>query len=263
VTTLALCSAKGSPGVTTLTCALGAVWPFERRVVVIEADPSGGDLAARFGLSVKRGMTSLVLALRQLDHRQPEEEFDQHTLRLPGGLEVVVGPVGAEAAAALDHQLGLLRQSLLPPGVDALVDCGRFSSNGSGQRRMLKEADAIFVLSAADAASLAHLRSLLDRLKGLDTPAPVSLLLAGSGEVPAHEVSALFGIGDVERVPRDLKTAYALGGGTGKSKVVAKSPLVACAKRLVNRALPAPEEPSRTNIPDSRHERTFSGIGIG
>ena len=65
VTIISVCSAKGSPGVTTLACALGAVWPAERRVMVAECDPSGGDIAARFGLSAKRGMTSLILEARR------------------------------------------------------------------------------------------------------------------------------------------------------------------------------------------------------
>jgi hypothetical protein len=42
---LAVCADKGSPGVTTLASALGVVWPIDR--VVLEADPSGGDLAFR------------------------------------------------------------------------------------------------------------------------------------------------------------------------------------------------------------------------
>jgi hypothetical protein len=42
---LAVCADKGSPGVTTLATALGVVWPIDR--VVLEADPSGGDVAFR------------------------------------------------------------------------------------------------------------------------------------------------------------------------------------------------------------------------
>src|ERR1019366_10538581 len=55
VTRLTLCSAKGAPGVTTLACVLGAVWPTHRAVVVAECDPSGGDLAGRFALSTRTG----------------------------------------------------------------------------------------------------------------------------------------------------------------------------------------------------------------
>ena len=42
---IALCSDKGSPGVTTTALALGSAWVTP--VVVVEADLAGGDLAIR------------------------------------------------------------------------------------------------------------------------------------------------------------------------------------------------------------------------
>ena len=42
---ISVCSDKGAPGVTTTATALGIVWPGER--LLLEADPSGGDLALR------------------------------------------------------------------------------------------------------------------------------------------------------------------------------------------------------------------------
>src|SRR5664279_6421681 len=42
---ISACSDKGAPGVTTTATALGIVWPGER--LLLEADPSGGDLALR------------------------------------------------------------------------------------------------------------------------------------------------------------------------------------------------------------------------
>jgi hypothetical protein len=43
---LALCSAKGSPGVTVSGLALTLTWPAP--VLLAECDPAGGDLAAGF-----------------------------------------------------------------------------------------------------------------------------------------------------------------------------------------------------------------------
>jgi hypothetical protein len=45
VTLIALASIKGSPGVTTAATALAASWPEGRQVLLVEADPFGGDLA--------------------------------------------------------------------------------------------------------------------------------------------------------------------------------------------------------------------------
>ena len=47
MTLVALASLKSSPGTTTAALALCQVWPRARRVILIEADPAGGDIAAR------------------------------------------------------------------------------------------------------------------------------------------------------------------------------------------------------------------------
>jgi MinD-like ATPase involved in chromosome partitioning or flagellar assembly len=67
---LALASAKGAPGVTTAAVALGAVWP--RRVLLVEGDPAGGDLAARFHLPPEPNLVSLGMVARR-GQLTPEE----------------------------------------------------------------------------------------------------------------------------------------------------------------------------------------------
>jgi cellulose biosynthesis protein BcsQ len=67
VTVVMFTSIKGAPGVTTLTCLVGATWPSHRQVAVIESDPFGGDLAARFGLSAKRGWSTFSAASGESD----------------------------------------------------------------------------------------------------------------------------------------------------------------------------------------------------
>ncbi len=53
---IAVCSLKGSPGVTTWALALAACWPRPASAVLVECDPSGGSLAARFGLAPAPGL---------------------------------------------------------------------------------------------------------------------------------------------------------------------------------------------------------------
>ena len=65
MTLVAFASTKASPGVTTLCQALAHTWPDPRRVVVVEADPSGGDLAARLELAPEPGLVSLAAAGRR------------------------------------------------------------------------------------------------------------------------------------------------------------------------------------------------------
>ena len=140
MTWVALCSAKGSPGVTTLVCALAAVWPADRRVVVAECDPSGGDLATRSGLSPRRGMTSLVLAQRQ----EPMNRADiaAHVQCLTGGMEVLVAPVGSESAANVDRELGRVGLASLHDAGDLIADCGRLATTAPGQMEILRNAVA-------------------------------------------------------------------------------------------------------------------------
>ncbi|HEV8165498.1 MAG TPA: hypothetical protein VGR74_13810, partial [Actinomycetota bacterium] len=77
---LALAAAKASPGVTTTAVALAATWPAERGVLLVEADPGGGDLAAWFGLAVEPGLVSLAAA-----RRSTPPSVQGHTQPLPGG----------------------------------------------------------------------------------------------------------------------------------------------------------------------------------
>ena len=169
--TIAICSTKGSPGVTTLACALGAVWPAERRVVVGECDPSGGDLAARFGLSAKRGMTSLVLeARRSLDTVMIN--LDDHVQVVPGGLEVLAGPTGAGASNTVDaalpdclERLGVTPESRDPTvDHDLVLDCGRIQSGAVGQSAVIGVSDQVLVVARPTVEAVASTLWIAERL---------------------------------------------------------------------------------------------------
>jgi len=238
VTVIALCSGKGSPGVSTLACVTGAVWPPERRVVVAECDPSGNDLAARFGLSPRLGMTSLVLA-----HRRPERSnasFDMHLQHLPGGLETLVGPVNADSAGTLDRELGTTGPGIFPAGIDILVDCGRFQSGASGQQGILRTADWVVVVTRPDAAGLAHTLWTLEVIRSLDTTGTCAVVAVGSNEFPARQIEQTLRTMLLEVVPLDPGSAAMACGAPGKSSRFARSSLVAATRHLVDLLLKEP-----------------------
>ena len=79
-------SVKASPGVTTAALALCVAWPTRRWAVMIEADPAGGDLVARFGLGETPDVLSLAAASRH--DRDAEALFD---LFSGSGDDLVVG----------------------------------------------------------------------------------------------------------------------------------------------------------------------------
>ena len=93
-----LCSAHGSPGVTTTALALAATWPENRRCLLVEADPFGGVIGARYGLGDTPGLSSLAAGARGgID----EEAVWSHAQQLPGGVPMLVGPASADEAHAV------------------------------------------------------------------------------------------------------------------------------------------------------------------
>src|SRR2546423_13436373 len=55
-------SVKDAPGVTTVAVGMVAGWPRPDHVVLLEADPDGGDLAARFGHHPDPGLMRFAAA---------------------------------------------------------------------------------------------------------------------------------------------------------------------------------------------------------
>src|SRR5438034_42998 len=122
-------SVKGAPGATTVGLGLAALWP-QPGVVLVEADPAGGVLAARFGYACEPGLPSLAAAARTGAAGLP---LGGHVQRLPVGADVVLAPAG-DAAAASVHTLfygsGVLTHAARAGTV--LVDVGRLTRGGPG-----------------------------------------------------------------------------------------------------------------------------------
>lgn len=203
-------SLKGSPGATTFAIALGARWPAPARPLVIEADPSGGDLALRFSLSSTPGLVSLAAAARRDD--DPDLVW-RHTQQLPGGLAVVAAPPDADQARAalsalVPTSLGVLRAAANELSTAVIVDCGRVDP-GSRAESIVRASDVVVLLSRAHADDLAHLPRRLHTV-GRWSPNPV-LLLAGEGYTTA-DVARELAVQPLGRVPNDPDGAAVLCG---------------------------------------------------
>jgi hypothetical protein len=211
---VAVCSLKGSPGVTTFALALAARWPGQARCVLVECDPSGGDVATRFGLASSPGLVSLAAAGRR---SSDPGLLWQHTQALPGGLPVVAAPPSADQALAAVSALAPEGSGgtdvLRPAASDAvvIVDCGRVDPT-SAVLPIVRCADAMLLLSRAHAEDLAHLATRLDTV-GRWSPRP-GLLLVGEG-YSATEVSRELGVPAMGRIPEDRHAAAALCGRPG------------------------------------------------
>jgi hypothetical protein len=166
---IVLAADKGSPGVTTSAVALAAVWP--RRALYAECDPHGGDLVYRMPaehggpLDPNRGLVSLALdARRGLD----PASLPQHTQRLRGGLEILVGLGNADQShgmSGLWSQLGraLDRFGDLPYGADVIADCGRIGPD-SPTLELLAQSALVLLVARTDAEYIAHVRDRANSL---------------------------------------------------------------------------------------------------
>ncbi len=159
---LAVASAKGSPGVTTTALVVSALWP--RPVVLVECDPSGGDVALRLPgvdgevLDRDRGLLSLVAAGRKQLH---PDLIVQHSQPVLGGLDVVAGVRLPEQAAGLTQQwqqLGPLMASI--PGRDVVADCGRIGATTPQNSVLIAASDVVLVCDVSP-SSVVHLRERL------------------------------------------------------------------------------------------------------
>jgi len=227
MTTVALCSASGAPGVTTLACALGAVWPAERPVMVVEADPHGGALAARFGLHANIGVMSYLVG------RRPDGgpvEVDEHLQRLPGGLEVLVGPAGSEPARVVDAEVATA-PSLAEVSRDAVVDCGRLVLEAAGQRRLLAGADVVLAIVAGEPAAAAALAVASARLRSV-AAGRLGIVVVGNDRSVGAQVASVVGLELAGQVPLDPRTAAVLRGEPGSARRLARAPLLRAAVRL-------------------------------
>ncbi|MGH3832392.1 MAG: chromosome partitioning protein [Pseudonocardiaceae bacterium] len=241
---VAVCSLKGSPGVTTFSVALAARWPVPSRCVLVECDPSGGDVATRFGLVSSPGLVSLAAAARRSG--DPGLLW-RHTQALPGDLAVVVAPPGADQALAALTALapegsggaGVLRVAAEATDTVVIADCGRVDPT-SPVLPIVRSADVMLLLSRAHADDLAHLATRLSEVSRWSSRP--GLLLAGAG-YSAAEVSRELGVSVMGRIPEDPHAAAVLCGRHGGRGEPSRSPLGHSAITIA-RALLSPQRSS-------------------
>jgi hypothetical protein len=179
-------------------------------------------------------MTSLALAQRRSERW--DATFDLHLQSLPGGLEVLVGPVTPDAASSLDREFASAGAAMFPREIDLLVDCGRVLSSAPGQQEIVKAADYVIVVSRPDAAGLAHALWTLDIVRNL-TEGVSSLVVVGSLQFSIGEMERVFGTRLLGAIPRDEKSAAMACGAPGRSRRFARSDLVTSARHLVDQIL--------------------------
>jgi hypothetical protein len=207
----ALCSASGSPGVTTTALGMALSWP--RPVILLEADPTGGSgiLAGYFkGTRDDDGLVELVVSARQgrLAERLPEllvPVVGTHA-RLLTGSRAHEQSVGL--SLVWDDLLAELR-TLGATGQDIIVDAGRLGLEGSPSPLIAASDVTLLVLRSslpAIAAAASWAQSLKKRAGVGHT---VGALVVGEGRpYGVREVEAavqVAAIGSIAWSPRDAR----------------------------------------------------------
>jgi len=190
---IAVCSDKGSPGVTTVALALAAGWPDPAHVV--EADVYGGDLAVRlrtrWGAPLPPTPTLLTLAAAARSSSDPDL-VGRYAVAFTPRLRVLPAHLVAEQATGITQSWQPLAKALAASSTDVVVDLGRVHS-GSPAIPVAAAADALVVVARASPESLIHLRERVTRLipllgeKAIDPPKVWALLVSrprhGAGNV--------------------------------------------------------------------------------
>ncbi|GAB1644370.1 hypothetical protein [Krasilnikovia sp. MM14-A1259] len=264
---IAVAYVKGRPGATTTALGLAALAPAHARPVVVEADPSGGDLIRRLGLAATPSVVDLAAAARGTT---PAEDAlaagTQEAVIGQVGVPVVVAPAGgAQTRAALPELTGAGRAVLTTRERLLVADCGRLAP-GPAAWPLLRLADVVLVMARARTDDLAHLREALADLVDVGAGRLVVLLAAG-GLYPAAEVADVLtrhvvkelardpnAIDVLGPLPTDRKAAAVLGGDLLAARRWRRLPLMRAYTGLLDTL--APHLPITASTPTDFREET-------
>lgn len=181
------CSVKGAPGVSSWSVLAAGMWPTESQfeVAVLEADPSGGAMASRYGVGVSPGAVDLGVAA----HRTPDSvAIDQIGRRVSERAWLVPGPiVAAEATAAWRHSIESTASVLARDGRVWFVDVGRFHA---ALWPWVEKSVLTVVVSWAHVDALVSTAPTITEIK---TASPVRGLVAGKPDHSLAEVESFLG----------------------------------------------------------------------
>jgi hypothetical protein len=237
VTVVAVAGTKGALGVTTLCMALARNWLPANSVLVIEADPDGGVLGARLGVSQEPGLGTLAAAGR---HELSDPLIQDHT-QSSGDLSFIVAPSSPNhARAALLSASRRIGDALAAkPEATTLIDLGRLDSE-SPALPLAQSAQAILFLAAPNLEGADGLAVRLIALE--DLRRRCHLVTVGEGPYEGAEIGRVLAIPHIGHLPKDPAGAKAVWNLTARSKV--RRPLLRAVRHIAGELadLPAPTE---------------------
>ena len=218
-----------SCGASTLALGLAATWPEGRPVLLVEADPAGGTLAAAAGWPGEPSLVSLAAAAR---HGGDPGIAYGHCHLLPGGARALVAPASAEQARAALGMLGSLFGHLGDLDADVVIDCGRLDP-GSAAMALVEHADRLLLVARPRLSDLHAVAAWL-ATHG-DIAGHVSLVAVGDGPYPDAEITDALGTEVAARLGWDPDAAAALAYLPASARQLRAAPLVRAARTLATR----------------------------
>lgn len=224
---------------TTTSVALASAWPADHDAILVEADPSGGDLAAWFDLPVTPSLSTLVT--RVLDGAWPD--IERHTRLDDSGLRLIPAPArSGEASQAVVESARSVVPTLAALRAPATIaDTGRLQVAPAGHPFVGAAAVTVVVHRQAPQSSRAaavRLQRLADQLDAFATlPTTVVVAVVGAwhfdlGEIERFLADAV-GSTPIVGLPVDDLAAAVFAGRTGVSaRRLARLPLVRAARDL-------------------------------
>ena len=219
MTSFAVASCHGAPGVTTTVVGLAATWPGGHRPLVVEADPDGGVLAARFAeLRADQTLAEVAVDVRR---RYDHERVVSSARPLWGAIPVVVAPPSAEqthgALAMAGEHLG---HGFAGADHIAIVDVGRLTARSPALALARRSAMTVVVTRP----SFEAVASLAARAGELRTAGcNIGLVVVGELPYPPEEAAQGAGITLLGVLPDDARSAVALAGGAGSPRRLRRS----------------------------------------
>ena len=234
---VAVVSMGGAPGVTTLVCAAASA--VDRQVLVIEAAPSGGAIAARWRMDVRSAVNTTARLAMDVSGTVDLWAAAHH----PWLGQARVLPAHPSAVVMRQAQVGRwLTDRLVTVTHPVVVDAGRVDGSAD-QLDLLSAVDGVWVLvdpiveqvTAASAAT-----------GWLNKTGRVGLLVREAAGDPARasaaSVATTLGWPVLATVPEDPPAARALCGLSPPRRNLSRSPLLRAARALVERLSAAEAE---------------------
>ena len=224
---------------TTTAVALASAWPASDEAILVEADPSGGDLAAWFDMTSSPSLSTVVTRVR--DGAWPDIE---RLIRLAdSGLRIIPAPArGAEAAQAVGESARSLVTTLATLRSPVVIaDTGRLRDTPAGHPFVGSAAVTVLVHRQATQSSRAaavRLQRFADQLDALSSvPTSVVVAVVGGAPFDLGEIESFLadsvGSRTVVGLPVDELTAAVFGGRTGvASRRLARLPLMRAGRDL-------------------------------